>query len=512
MSGADGNHDGLSRLAARPSRRQPRRIGDLDIRAGLRHHARGRRLGQVLLQLPAVRPAPVRDRLEPGRGPEAGLPIQRDVFWAFVLCGAMAGLAGFLFLARFGNITVVAGQGLELAVVAAVVVGGVNIFGGSGSMIGALLGAMLIEVLQQSLMRWIGISEFVRDILLGLLILLAVAGDKIILGRLQDAWVRVRRRDDAAAATPRGRSEATVARRACGALPQLGRAPARSARRGRRLQRARGRPATCGIQNQVNLSQLGIEKAIVVLAMTFVIISGEIDLSVASVMGLRGGRRARLLGAGRPDRARDPRLRSLAGLRAGSSTASGSPSSACRRWSSRSRGSSAIRGLAYILIEDRSIGGVPGLVRAPGPAAGPRAASRFDPAIFGPARRRGRRAALGPASVAHVCHRQQPRRRPVLGRACRAAQARRSSSISGLVAALAACSTRRISVRSAAAPPIGFELDIITIVLLGGVSIFGGSGTMVGVVLSTFLVLNLRNGLRLATCRATPRPASSACC
>jgi rhamnose transport system permease protein len=45
---------------------------------------------------------------------------------------------------------------------------------------------------------------------------------------------------------------------------------------------------------------------------------------------------------------------------------------------------------------------------------------------------------------------------------------------------------------------VGFELDIITIVLLGGVSIFGGSGTMVGVALSILVVLNIRNGLGLA--------------
>ena len=44
----------------------------------------------------------------------------------------------------------------------------------------------------------------------------------------------------------------------------------------------------------------------------------------------------------------------------------------------------------------------------------------------------------------------------------------------------------------------GFELDIITMVLLGGVSIFGGSGTMVGVALSILIVLNIRNGLGLA--------------
>jgi rhamnose transport system permease protein len=131
----------------------------------------------------------------------AGLPLQRDVFVAFVLSGALAGLAGFMFLARFGNITVVAGQGLELEVVAAVVVGGVNIFGGTGSMIGALLGAALIDTLQQSLIRWLQVSEFIRDAILGLLILLAVASDAVVLERLRNAWARRRRRADKAAAS-----------------------------------------------------------------------------------------------------------------------------------------------------------------------------------------------------------------------------------------------------------------------------------------------------------------------
>ena len=120
----------------------------------------------------------------------AGFPSQRIVFIAFVLCGALAGLAGFMFLARFGNITVVAGLGLELASVAAVVVGGVNIFGGSGTVIGALLGAILIDLLENSLIRWLEISEFWRDALLGLLILLAVATDAVIMNRLRDLWAR----------------------------------------------------------------------------------------------------------------------------------------------------------------------------------------------------------------------------------------------------------------------------------------------------------------------------------
>jgi rhamnose transport system permease protein len=140
----------------------------------------------------------------------AGLPAKRDVFTAFTICGALSGLAGFMWLVRFGNITVTAAQGLELQVVAAVVVGGVNIFGGSGSMIGAFLGVLLIEILQQSLLRWQGVSEFVKDAILGLLILLAVTADAIILGRLREMWVRGRRRDRARAQAAAAAGEGAV--------------------------------------------------------------------------------------------------------------------------------------------------------------------------------------------------------------------------------------------------------------------------------------------------------------
>jgi rhamnose transport system permease protein len=170
-------------------------VGGYDLRLVV-----GVALLTVILGQFALRSLPFGRRLyaigsNPVAARTAGLPLERDVFTAFALSGALSGLAGFLFLVRFGNITVTAAQGLELQVVAAVVVGGVNIFGGSGSMIGALMGVLLIEILQQSLLRWAGISEFARDAILGLLILLAVTADAVILGRLREAWVRVRRRD-----------------------------------------------------------------------------------------------------------------------------------------------------------------------------------------------------------------------------------------------------------------------------------------------------------------------------
>jgi rhamnose transport system permease protein len=107
----------------------------------------------------------------------AGINATRVVFLAFVISGALAGLSGFIFLSRFGNITVVAGLGFELKSVAAVVVGGVSIMGGSGSMLGVLIGTLMVDTIDNSLTRLPWLSEFWRDALLGFLILAAVTLD-----------------------------------------------------------------------------------------------------------------------------------------------------------------------------------------------------------------------------------------------------------------------------------------------------------------------------------------------
>ncbi len=119
----------------------------------------------------------------------AGLPAKRTVLLGYVLCGTLAGLGGFLYLAQNGNITVVAGQGMELQSVAAVVVGGVNLFGGSGTMLGTMLGAIVLGTLEQSLLR-MQINSFVQDALQGVFILLAVATDTVIIARLRTLWAR----------------------------------------------------------------------------------------------------------------------------------------------------------------------------------------------------------------------------------------------------------------------------------------------------------------------------------
>lgn len=89
-----------------------------------------------------------------------------------------------MYLAKIGTITSVAAQGLELETVAAVVLGGINIFGGSGRMIGALLGAILVGTLEYGLIR-MDISEFWKEAVEGLAILLAIVGDGVIIARLR---------------------------------------------------------------------------------------------------------------------------------------------------------------------------------------------------------------------------------------------------------------------------------------------------------------------------------------
>jgi rhamnose transport system permease protein len=120
----------------------------------------------------------------------AGFPAQRLVFLAFLLSGALGGLAGFIFLARYGNITVLAGTGLEFQSIAAAVVGGVSNAGGSGTVFGAFLGALLIDLLTNSLFRWQVLSPFWIDAILGMLILAAVALDYVVFGRLRSLWAR----------------------------------------------------------------------------------------------------------------------------------------------------------------------------------------------------------------------------------------------------------------------------------------------------------------------------------
>ena len=113
----------------------------------------------------------------------AGIKVARNLLGAFVVSGALAGLAGVLFAARFGTVDAAAGTGLELNVVAAVVVGGVAVFGGSGTVWGAGLGALLLTVIGSSL-TVLDIDQFWQQAIVGALIILAICADRLVAVRI----------------------------------------------------------------------------------------------------------------------------------------------------------------------------------------------------------------------------------------------------------------------------------------------------------------------------------------
>jgi rhamnose transport system permease protein len=129
-----------------------------------------------------------------GSNPEAarlaGVRSDRRVNAAFLISGALAGLGGVLFTARFGTVDATAGTGYELTVVAAAVVGGVAVFGGSGSVYGAALGALLLGSITSSLIV-LKVDAFWQMAAIGGLLLLAIAIDRFVSLRL-DAALRQR--------------------------------------------------------------------------------------------------------------------------------------------------------------------------------------------------------------------------------------------------------------------------------------------------------------------------------
>ncbi|MBE7554617.1 MAG: ABC transporter permease [Anaerolineales bacterium] len=120
----------------------------------------------------------------PAAAEVAGIRVQRIIFSVYLICGLLCGLAGVLWVSRFESAQTNTALGFELQTVAASVVGGVNIFGGSGTVTGVLLGAFLLGIINNAL-TLVRISPFWQLAAQGLLILLAVVVDSLILRRLQ---------------------------------------------------------------------------------------------------------------------------------------------------------------------------------------------------------------------------------------------------------------------------------------------------------------------------------------
>jgi rhamnose transport system permease protein len=129
---------------------------------------------------------------DPAAARLAGIPVGSRVFLAFVLSGGIAGVAGAIWLSYFGSVDAIAGVGYEFQVIAAVVVGGVAIFGGSGTVLGAALGALLLNTINSALVV-VNVSSFWSQAVAGALLVAAIAFDRLIALRVAPA-LRTRRR------------------------------------------------------------------------------------------------------------------------------------------------------------------------------------------------------------------------------------------------------------------------------------------------------------------------------
>ncbi len=103
-----------------------------------------------------------------------GLDVGRTQFWAFVISGTLAGLTGYLWVARYSVAYVDIAGGFELEVVAACVIGGISIAGGAGTVAGAILGALFLGIVKNAL-PVIGVSPFWQMAISGAAIVIAVA-------------------------------------------------------------------------------------------------------------------------------------------------------------------------------------------------------------------------------------------------------------------------------------------------------------------------------------------------
>jgi ribose transport system permease protein len=114
-----------------------------------------------------------------------GIPVDRHIIKLYMLSSVTAGIAGFLSTLRFNAGSAVIGDPLLLSSIAAVIIGGVSLFGGAGTILGTVIGALIIAVLTTGLVM-LGVPAFIQFIVVGVVVILAVLIDQsrdLILGR-----------------------------------------------------------------------------------------------------------------------------------------------------------------------------------------------------------------------------------------------------------------------------------------------------------------------------------------
>jgi ribose transport system permease protein len=119
----------------------------------------------------------------------AGVPVDKMTILIFGLSGFMASLAGILHTARFTAGSGVAGEPLLLQSIAAVIIGGVSMYGGRGNVVGTLIGALIIAILVTGLIM-LGVNQFLQFIIIGVVVIVAVLIDQardLVIGRAEEA-------------------------------------------------------------------------------------------------------------------------------------------------------------------------------------------------------------------------------------------------------------------------------------------------------------------------------------
>ena len=109
----------------------------------------------------------------------SGIRTNHVKFWVTVLCSTLAGVAGVIYMSRFGAATPTFGVGMELNIIAAAVIGGASLKGGSGTILGAILGIALLSVVTSSLIL-LDVSVYWQDMIKGCILLTAVSIDHFL--------------------------------------------------------------------------------------------------------------------------------------------------------------------------------------------------------------------------------------------------------------------------------------------------------------------------------------------
>ena len=107
----------------------------------------------------------------------AGINVTMVTFSVYVICGVCAALSGILTAARMGSGQPSVGDGMEMTVITAVIIGGTSLNGGAGTIFGTILGALLMNVLSSG-MNLVGVSAYWQKFVMGLIIIVAVAFDQ----------------------------------------------------------------------------------------------------------------------------------------------------------------------------------------------------------------------------------------------------------------------------------------------------------------------------------------------